>query len=120
MRTLNDYFSAGHAMSAVQTATNPTTPQFVCADAGALYSMVLHVHVVGDAATVFTFTKNGATMTGVTFTTQAAQTDESGVEYVLSGTETNRRVEIGDSIIALSGGQQVAAQTADVTFVIRR
>lgn len=115
MRTLNDYFLSGGNMTAIQTANNASGVA-VCPDAGTLYSVILNPHTIIDAATTFDVLKNG-TDTTVDVTLPDATADETGVEMVLPSLVT---VVIGDAISIQSNGEQVAATTADVTFVIRR
>jgi len=74
------------------------------------------VHTVIDATTTFDIMKNG-TDTTVDATLADATADESGVALAIGGEVL---VAAGDAIHIKSNGEQAAATTADVSYVIRR
>ena len=115
MRTLNDYFIMGGNMTAIQTADN-ASPVCVIPDKGKLKEIFMNVHTVIDATTTFDIMKNGAD-TGIDATLADATADESGVALAIGGEVL---VEAGDAIHIKSNGEQTAATTADLSYVIRR
>jgi hypothetical protein len=115
MRTLNDYFIMGGNMTAIQTADN-ASPVCVIPDRGKIKDIIMNVHTVIDADTTFDIMKNGAD-TGVDATLANATADESGVALSIGG---EILVEEGDAIHIKSNGEQTAACTADISYVIRR
>ena len=115
MRTLNDYFLMGGNMTAIQTANN-ASPVVVVPDAGRIKAILMNVHTVIDANTTFDIMINGVD-SGIDATLPNGTADESGVElYIGDGLD----VALGDAINIQSNGEQSAATTADLTYVIRR
>lgn len=115
MRPLRDYFLRGGRMSAIQTDDNASEIA-VIADVGTLRSVIMNVHTLIDALTTFDVILNNVE-TGVDVTLPDATPAQAGVEMFLP---SEVHVEIGDAIFIQSNGEQVAATTADLTFVIRR
>ena len=115
MRTLNDYFIMGGNMTAIQTADN-ASPVCVITDSGKLKEIYMNVHTVIDATTTFDIMKNGAD-TGVDATLADATADETGIALAIGGEVL---VDAGDAIHIKSNGEQTAATTADLSYVIRR
>ena len=115
MRTLNDYFIMGGNMTAIQTADN-ASPVCVIPDGGKLKEIYMNVHTVIDANTTFDIMKNG-TDTTVDATLANATADETGVELSIASTI---QLEAGDAINLKSNGEQSAATTADLSYIIRR
>ena len=76
----------------------------------------MNVHTVIDATTTFDIMKNG-TDTTVDATLADATADESGIALAIGGEVL---VDAGDAIHIKSNGEQTAATTADVSYVIRR
>ena len=115
MRTLNEYFLTGGAMSAIQTADNKSA-NAVVPDGGVVRSCIINVHTVIDADTTFDVLVNGTDST-IDCTLPDETVDETGYEMVLP---TALAVAIGDSLILQSNGEQEGACLADITWVIRR
>jgi|TARA_R110001599_G_scaffold122271_1_gene294187 hypothetical protein len=115
MRTLNDYFIMGGNMTAIQTADN-ASPVCVIPDKGKLKEIYMNVHTVIDANTTFDIMKNG-TDTTVDATLANATADETGIALALGGEVL---LDEGDALHIKSNGEQTAATTADVSYVIRR
>ena len=115
MRTLNDYFIMGGNMTAIQTADN-ASPVCVIPDKGELKEIYMNVHTVIDANTTFDIMKNG-TDTTVDATLANATADETGVALAIGGEVL---LAAGDALHIKSNGEQTAATTADVSYVIRR
>ena len=105
----------GGNMTAIQTADN-ASPVCVIPDGGKLKEIYMNVHTVIDATTTFDIMKNG-TDTTVDATLADATADESGVALAIGGEVL---VAAGDAIHIKSNGEQAAATTADVSYVIRR
>ena len=115
MRTLNDYFIMGGNMTAIQTADN-ASPVCVIPDGGKLKEIYMNVHTVIDATTTFDIMKNG-TDTTVDATLADATVDETGIALAIGGEVL---LDAGDALHIKSNGEQAAATTADVSYVIRR
>ena len=115
MRTLNDYFIMGGNMTAIQTADN-ASPVCVIPDGGKLKEIYMNVHTVIDANTTFDIMKNG-TDTTVDATLANATADETGVALAIGGEVL---LAAGDALHIKSNGEQTAASSADVSYVIRR
>ena len=105
----------GGNMTAIQTADN-ASPVCVIPDGGKLKEIYMNVHTVIDANTTFDIMKNG-TDTTVDATLANATADETGVALAIGGEVL---LAAGDALHIKSNGEQTAATTADVSFVIRR
>lgn len=113
----SDYFMQAGTMTAIQTAGN-LSPVVVCPDAGRVIGIAINVHTVIDALTTFDVLVNGAELaTAVDATLPNGTADETGVIMDLDGVV---EVDIGDALQLQSNGEQVAATSADVAWVIRR
>ena len=105
----------GGNMTAIQTADN-ASPVCVIPDGGKLKEIYMNVHTVIDANTTFDIMKNG-TDTTVDATLANATADETGVALAIGGEVL---LAAGAALHIKSNGEQTAATTADVSYVIRR
>tara|TARA_R100001377_G_scaffold18266_1_gene9399 strand:- start:3548 stop:3904 length:357 start_codon:yes stop_codon:yes gene_type:complete len=116
MRTLNDYFIMGGNMTAIQTANNPS-PVVVIPDGGKLEEILLNPHtVIGGTAVTFDIMVNGAD-SGIDATLAASTVDETTASLTIGG---DINLFAGDALNLLSNGEQAAATTADLTYIVRR
>jgi hypothetical protein len=116
MRTLNDYFLFGGSFTAIQTAGNTADEIAVVPDGGKVIGVAINVHTIIDAETTFDILVNGADSTADAVLPDATP-DETGVVMEITGTAL---VNPGDALQLQSNGEQVAATTADITWIIRR
>ncbi len=115
MRTLNDYFFEGGNMTAIQTAGN-LSPIRVVPEAGVLAGVVINVNTVIGTITTFDVIVN-TVESAVDVAMQTLIADETGEVMLPDGVLD---LAEGDAIRIQSNGEQAAATTADICYIIRR